>query len=291
MAPLAPDARAGAPCGARLTRNGSLVPRGHGRLTVEIPSPRGNHSGAPRRHTGSTSPAAPSPFSRSHVPAVRAPRRSPRPPRRRRLRGPDGGGAIACRAGRCRADAGPADADAGSHERRADAAADRAHIDLVADAGQVDGSGDGPQLSVEFPGDRLVDVTLEDAEARAWRVVVAGTGALAEDRFEIVVEAGDVGPVITATEIRGGEAVEQIDLSFYGEDTAAAGGCHRTLDVWVDSSSFTFADDGTGRLRTRLNMPDPSSGVLTITGGTAGWPGEPFVLGPWSATEAFAWGG
>jgi hypothetical protein len=158
-------------------------------------------------------------------------------------------------------------------------------------AGQVDGSGDGPQLSVEFPGDRLVDVTLEDAEARAWRVVVAGTGGLAEDRFEIVVEAGDVGPVITATEVRGGAAVDQIDLSFYGEATAAAGGCHRTLDVCVDSSSFTFADDGTGRLRTRLDMPDPASGVLMITGGTAGWPGEPFVLGPWSDTEAFGWGG
>lgn len=158
-------------------------------------------------------------------------------------------------------------------------------------AGQVDGAGAGPQLTVEFPGDRLVDVTLEDAEAQAWRVVVVGTGALAEDSFEIVVEAGDVGPVITATETRGGEVVDAIDLSFYGEDTAAAGGCHRTLEVCVDSSSFTFADDGTGRLRTRLNMPDPSRGVLTITGGTAGWPGEPFVLGPWSATEAFAWGG
>ena len=158
-------------------------------------------------------------------------------------------------------------------------------------AGQVDGSGTGPLLTVEFPGDRLVDVTLEDAEARAWRVVVAGTGALAEDRFEIVVEAGDVGPVITATEIRDGVVVDAIDLSFYGEETAAAGGCHRTLEVCVDSSSFTFADDGTGRLRTRLNVPDPSSGVLMITGGTAGWPGEPFVLGPWSATEAFAWGG
>ena len=158
-------------------------------------------------------------------------------------------------------------------------------------AGQVDGSGTGPLLTVEFPGERLVDVTLEDAEARAWRVVVAGTGALAGDRFEIVVEAGDVGPVITATETRDGEVVDAIDLSFYGEETAAAGGCHRTLEVCVDSSSFTFADDGTGRLRTRLDMPDPSHGVLTITGGTAGWPGEPFVLGPWSSTEGFAWGG
>ena len=158
-------------------------------------------------------------------------------------------------------------------------------------AGQVDGSDGGPQLTVEFPGDRLVDVTLEDAAARAWRIVVAGTGALVGDRFEIVVEAGDVGPVITATEVRGGEAVDAIDLSFYGEDTAAAGGCHRTLEVCVDSSSFTFSDDGTGRLRTRLNMPDQASGVLTITGATAGWPGEPFVLGPWSDTEDFIWGG
>ena len=158
-------------------------------------------------------------------------------------------------------------------------------------AGQVDGSSGGPLLSVEFPGDRLVDVTLEDAAARAWRVVVAGTGGLSRDRFEVVVEAGDVGPVITATEVRDGEPVDVIDLSFYGEDTAAAGGCHRTLDVCVDSSSFTFADDGTGRLRIRLNMPDPASGALTITGGTAGWPAEPFVLGPWSDTEAFAWGG
>jgi hypothetical protein len=158
-------------------------------------------------------------------------------------------------------------------------------------AGQVDGWGTGPQLTVEFPRDRLVDVTLEDAEAKAWRVVVVGTGGLAEDRFEIVVRAGDVGPAITATETRGGEVVDSIDLSFYGEDTAAAGGCHHTLDVCVDSSSFTFVDDGTGRLRTRLSMPDPTSGVLTITGGTAGWPGEPFVLGPWSDTEPFAWGG
>ena len=158
-------------------------------------------------------------------------------------------------------------------------------------AGQVDGSGDGPQLTVEFPAERFVDVTLEDAAARAWRVVVAGTGALADDRFEIVVEAGDMGPVITATETRDGAVLDPIDLSFYGEDTAAAGGCHRTLNVCVDSSSFTFADDGTGRLRIRLTMPDPGSGVLTITGGTAGWPGEPFVLGPWSDTEAFAWGG
>ena len=157
-------------------------------------------------------------------------------------------------------------------------------------AGDVDGWAEGPDLTVEFPGDRLLDVTLEDATAKAWRVVVAGTGDLATDRFEVVVEAGDVGPAMSATEIQDGDVVDVVDLSFFGDETAAAGGCHRTLDVCVDSSSFTFADDGTGRMRVRLNMPKPAEASLLITGGTAGWPGEPFVLGPWSDTEAFPWG-
>ena len=157
-------------------------------------------------------------------------------------------------------------------------------------AGDVDGWGDGPALTVEFPGDQLLDVTLEDAKAKAWRVVVSGTGDLAGDRFEVVVETGDVGPVINATEVQGGEVVDVLDLSFFGDDTAAAGGCHRTLEVCVDSSSFTFADDETGRLRVRLAMPKPGDASLLVTGGTAGWPGEPFVLGPWSETEAYPWG-
>jgi hypothetical protein len=157
-------------------------------------------------------------------------------------------------------------------------------------AGDVDGSGSGPALTVEFPGERMLDVTLEDAKAKAWRVVVAGTGGRAEDRFGIVVQTGDVGPAISATEIQDGEVVDVIDLSFFGDDTAAAGGCHRRLDVCVDTSSFTFGDDGTGRLRVRLDMPSPSDGSLLVSGGTAGWPGEPFVLGPWSDTEPFAWG-
>src|SRR5690349_16254342 len=94
-------------------------------------------------------------------------------------------------------------------------------------AGDVDGWGPGPALTVEFPGERLLDVTLEDAKAKAWRVVVTGTGDLAADRFEVVVETGDVGPAISATEIQGGEVVDVIDLSFFDDDTAAAGGCHR----------------------------------------------------------------
>jgi hypothetical protein len=158
-------------------------------------------------------------------------------------------------------------------------------------AGDVDESAGGPNLSVEFPGENLLDVTLEDSRAKAWRVVVRGTGDHATDRLEVVVEAGDVGPVITATDVEQGEVVATIDLSAYTDDTAAAGGCHQTLDVCVDSSSFRFTDDGSGRLRIRLQMPDPSTRPLLVTGGTAGWPGDPFVLGPWSDTEAFPWEG
>ena len=128
-----------------------------------------------------------------------------------------------------------------------------------------------------------VDVTLEDAAARAWRVVVAGTGGLFSG-------TGSRSSSRRATSDRSSRRRRSVDgrarrrhrPHFYGEDTAAAGELPRTLDVCVDSSSFTFADDGTGRLRIRLNMPDPASGALTITGGTAGWPAEPFVLGPWS---------
>jgi hypothetical protein len=157
-------------------------------------------------------------------------------------------------------------------------------------AGDVVDQGRGGELTVEFPKPDLIDVTLEDGEAKAWRVIVTGTGALAEDRLEVVVEAGDVGPVITATEVQQGEVVGSIDLSGYADDTMAAGGCHHTLNVCIDSSSFQFSDDGTGRLRIRLQMPDPAAGRLLLTGGTAGWPGEPFILGAWTDTEAFPWG-
>ena len=159
-----------------------------------------------------------------------------------------------------------------------------------ANAGDVESQGRGAELTVEFPKPDLLDVTLEDSEAKAWRVIVTGTGDRATDRMEVVVEAGDVGPVITATEVQQGEVVGSIDLSNYFDETMAAGGCHHTLNVCIDSSSFRFSDDGTGRLRIRIQMPDPAAGRLLVTGGTAGWPGEPFVLGPWTDTESFPWG-
>ena len=44
----------------------------------------------------------------------------------------------------------------------------------------------------------------------------------------------------------------------------------------------------TASFSVRLALPDPGT-PLTITGGTATWPAEPFVLGPWTDTEPFTW--
>ena len=156
-------------------------------------------------------------------------------------------------------------------------------------AGDVEG-GAGPALSIEFPGDDMLLVSLQDRHAKAWRLVVAGTGDTAHDSLEIVVETGDIEPVITATEIQQGEVVGVMDLSGYLDGTAAAGGCHRTLPVCIDSSSFRLPADDDGLFAVRLLLPEPAA-HLVLTGGSATWPGEPFVLGPWTDTEPFTWAG
>ena len=145
-------------------------------------------------------------------------------------------------------------------------------------------------LSVENVDADTIQVTLEDSAAEAWRLVVAGTGAQADDRWEILVETGDIEPLISAREIRGGNVVDVLDLTGFGSGTAAAGGCHSTLPVSLDSTGFSLPADGDGTFSVRLDLPE--AGVpLTIRGGTAGWPAEPFVLGPWTDTEAFPWAG
>jgi len=155
------------------------------------------------------------------------------------------------------------------------------------DEGNVDGLV-YPGLTIEEPDANTLRVRLDDPSAKAWRVVVAGTGDLAEDRFEIEVETGDVAPAITATEVRNGQSVSEMDLSGFFDGTAAAGGCHGTLAVCLDSDGFRLPRNGDGRFALRLSVAD-AQGPLTITGSTAGWPGEPFVLGPWVATEPFTW--
>ena len=49
----------------------------------------------------------------------------------------------------------------------------------------MESQGRGAELTVEFPKPDLLDVTLEDSEAKAWRVIVTGTGDRATDRMEV----------------------------------------------------------------------------------------------------------
>ena len=157
------------------------------------------------------------------------------------------------------------------------------------DAGNVDGNASGPELTIELVDDATISAMLRDPAAKAWRLVVAGTGARAGDRWEILVETGDIGPSILASEIRDGRVVDEMDLSGFANGTAAAGGCHGTLPVCLSSDGFRVPQDGDGVFSVRLVLPEPGT-RLTVTGGTAAWPGEPFVLGPWTNTEAFPWG-
>jgi hypothetical protein len=154
--------------------------------------------------------------------------------------------------------------------------------------GNVDGAAGGPELTIERVDDDTIRATIGDPDAKAWRLVVAGTGELVGDRWEIVVETGDVGPVITATEIVGGQVVDEMDLSGFLDGTAAAGGCHSTLPVCLDSGSFDIPE-GDGRFSVRLDLASAQV-PLVIRGGAAVWDGEPFVLGPWRDTEPFPWG-
>ncbi|HYO42379.1 MAG TPA: hypothetical protein VES19_04205 [Candidatus Limnocylindrales bacterium] len=157
------------------------------------------------------------------------------------------------------------------------------------DTGGVDGAKDGPELVIESVDDDTIRATLGDPEAKAWRLVIAGTGELGADRWEIAVETGDVTPIVTATEIRGGEVVDVLDLSGFADGTAAVGGCHSTLPVCLDSDGFRLPDGGDGLFSVRLDLPEAQV-ALVIRGSTAAWGGEPFVLGDWRDTEPFPWG-
>lgn len=154
--------------------------------------------------------------------------------------------------------------------------------------GGVDGSAGGPELTIEAVDEDTVRATLVDPDAKAWRLVVSGAGELGSDRWEIAVETGDVGPVITATEVRDGEVTDVMDLTGFYDGTAAAGGCHAALPVCLESDGFDVPE-GDGRFSVLLDLPEAQV-PLVIRGGTARWDGEPFILGEWRDTEAFPWG-
>lgn len=156
--------------------------------------------------------------------------------------------------------------------------------------GDVDGIQDGrPELIVEGAGPETLQISVIDPTAKAWRIVVASRDG--EDRMELYVESGDVVHGIRVDEIIDGQVVGSDDLTRMPEDpTVAAGGCHPTVQVcWASFDISVPGPDGV--LSVSLGFPDPSVEV-SITGGTATWPGEPFNLGPWRDSQPFqTWAG
>lgn len=153
--------------------------------------------------------------------------------------------------------------------------------------GGVD-EGPGPVLSVEPVDDTTIAASIEDPVAKGWRLEVRGTGTRSDDAWMITAEVGDVGPVISATEIVAGKPVNEMDLSGLWDGTAAAGGCHATLGVCLGTDGFTVPMEGQDTFSVQLRLDDPTT-PLEVKGAAAYWKGEPFVLGPWHETEAFPW--
>jgi len=141
-----------------------------------------------------------------------------------------------------------------------------------------------PELSVSRAESYLID--LVDPDARAWWIVVSGTGASDGDRIEIVAEVGDIWPGAAVRVYVGGELFDTTDMNgLIGNRTAIAGGCHPTLDLCFSSAGIDIRPDD-GRLSVALQ--GAAAGSFEIRGATAGWDGEPFILGPWRGTEAVA---
>ena len=156
------------------------------------------------------------------------------------------------------------------------------------DTGDVAADQSGPQLSVEPVNAQAIRVTLVDPEAKAWRLVVDGTGDHSGDRWVLQVETGDIGPVITTSEtVPGvqGQPVEQPDLeSGIGRGQI----CSTILPVCLRAVTVRLPDEGNGTLVAELVRTDAAL-PLRVAGSTASWPTDPFVLGPWTMTEAFPW--
>jgi hypothetical protein len=137
-----------------------------------------------------------------------------------------------------------------------------------------------PELSVSRDGGYVID--LVDPEARAWWIVVSGTGPNDGDRLEIVAEVGDIWPAAIVNVYVAGELVDSAEMNgLIGNQTAIAGGCHPTLDLCFSSAGIDIRPDD-GLLSVAL---EGTAGVFDIHGATASWDGEPFSLGPWRGTE------
>ncbi|MFL5756354.1 MAG: hypothetical protein ACJ77N_08660 [Chloroflexota bacterium] len=145
----------------------------------------------------------------------------------------------------------------------------------------------GPHLAVTLVRDSI-RASVTDTAAKAWRIVIGGgTGDAnaAPDRLEIVVETSDVEAAVHVDEYVGGRLVDENDVtSQVGDATAAAGGCHRTLGVCYSSGSIRVPHrDG----RLTVDVTPTEQHPLIVSGGSARWPGEPFILGPWRTTSSW----
>lgn len=138
-----------------------------------------------------------------------------------------------------------------------------------------------PELSLALDGGYVID--LVDPEARAWWIVVAGTGPNAGDRLEIVAEVGDIWPGAAVRLYVGGELVDTTDMNgLVDNETAIAGGCHPTLGLCFSSADVVIRPEE-GRLTVSLEASAASR--FEVRGATASWDGEPYNLGPWRGTE------
>lgn len=156
------------------------------------------------------------------------------------------------------------------------------------DSGNVDAPVT-PGLSVETVGALGIRVTLADPAAKAWRVTVAGAVGDTADSWTLTVETGDVAPVITTVEtVNGivGEPQEQTGLET-GDATGRI--CSVAVPACVRAGSVVLPHDGNGTLVLEISRTDIVT-ALDVTCATAGWPAEPFVLGPWTTTAPFPWG-
>ena len=64
--------------------------------------------------------------------------------------------------------------------------------------------------------------------------------------------------------------------------------CSASLPMCVRLASVQLPHGGNGILVLALTRTDPAA-AMSVAGATARWPTDPFVLGPWTTTEAFPW--
>jgi hypothetical protein len=148
--------------------------------------------------------------------------------------------------------------------------------------GNVDGT--YPELSVELVGGAY-RVAVTDPAAKAWRIQLMGVGSAAGDGIELIVEVGDVAPGAGAWFLVGGQYVDTFEFgSLLDMETAAAGGCHPTLEICVGSNDIAI-DPATGTVT--VDFEAVGDAAVVIQGATAVWPEEPFVLGDWRTTAVF----